>query len=141
MEYTYEGRSTIMDTFLASYIETAFWSSTDENGTPLDSSESIDCELTDEARAQMQTDCEAFEKQSDILFETYRNLPGNSTARNYSERRELVAHDFWLTRNGHGAGFWDRDYPEPLATQLTDLAHSFGECYLYLGDDGKLHLD
>ena len=52
-----------------------------------------------------------------------------------------IAHDFWLTRNRHGAGFWDGDYPEPEATQLTDLAHTFGECHLYVGDDNKLYLD
>jgi len=23
-----------------------------------------------------------------------------------------AGHDFWLTRNGHGAGFWDGDWPE-----------------------------
>lgn len=51
-----------------------------------------------------------------------------------------VAHDFWLTRNHHGAGFWDGDYPEPIATQLTNLAHGFGECNLYVGDDGLIYL-
>lgn len=25
---------------------------------------------------------------------------------------EQAAHDFWLSRNGHGTGFWDRDPPE-----------------------------
>lgn len=25
---------------------------------------------------------------------------------------EQVGPDFWLTRNGHGAGFWDRGRPE-----------------------------
>jgi|TARA_R110000744_G_scaffold366338_1_gene475354 hypothetical protein len=23
---------------------------------------------------------------------------------------ERIGHDFWLTRNGHGAGFWDGDW-------------------------------
>ena len=40
-----------------------------------------------------------------------------------------VAHDFWLTRNHHGAGFWDR--PEiyggkDSAERLTEIAQSFG---------------
>jgi hypothetical protein len=51
-----------------------------------------------------------------------------------------VAHDFWLTRNHHGAGFWDGDYPEPLGKQLTELAHSYGECELYVGDDSKIYI-
>lgn len=38
-----------------------------------------------------------------------------------------AARDFWYTRNGHGCGFWDGDWDEPLATRLTDLAHGYGE--------------
>jgi hypothetical protein len=132
-----------MDKFLASYIETALWSSTDgtEEGTPLDDSKYSDTELAEETLATMKKDCELFELRSDILFEAYRNTQdGDGTTGNYSERRERVAHDFWLTRNRHGAGFWDGDYPEPLGRQLTDLAQGFSECYLYIGDDGKFYL-
>lgn len=35
-------------------------------------------------------------------------------------------HDFWLTRNGHGAGFWDRGYGD-AGDRLTEAAHTFGE--------------
>lgn len=47
---------------------------------------------------------------------------------------EQVGHDFWLTRNHHGAGFWDR--PEVYggkdnAEKLTESAHSFGERYVF----------
>lgn len=52
---------------------------------------------------------------------------------------EYAAHDFWLTRNGHGAGFWDGAWTEPVATELTDAAHAFGSCDLDLGDDGKIY--
>lgn len=48
---------------------------------------------------------------------------------------EHVGHDFWLTRNRHGAGFWDGDLPDALGKRLTDAAHAYGECGLYLGDD------
>lgn len=54
-----------------------------------------------------------------------------------------VGHDFWLTRNGHGAGFWDRFMAEPAASygrHLTDKAKPYGESYLYAGDDGRLYL-
>jgi hypothetical protein len=46
-------------------------------------------------------------------------------------------HDFWLTRNGHGAGFWDGDWPEPHAAALTNLAHAFGEVNPYWDDEEK----
>ena len=55
------------------------------------------------------------------------------------DRLEQAGHDFWLNRNGHGAGFWDGDWPEPLATRLDELSKSFGECGLYLGDDDLIH--
>jgi hypothetical protein len=51
-----------------------------------------------------------------------------------------IGHDLWLTRNWHGSGFWDGDYPQPLGDQLTDIAHSMGEQLLYVGDDGLLYL-
>ena len=35
-----------------------------------------------------------------------------------------AGHDFWLTRNGHGAGFWDRGRKDGDA--LTEIAKSFG---------------
>src|SRR6056300_403211 len=41
-------------------------------------------------------------------------------------RLDEVGHDFWLTRNRHGAGFWDGDWADDGDT-LTELAHSFGE--------------
>ena len=96
------------DSFLASYIETALWSSTDDKGTPLDR---LDLELADETREQMRLDCESFETKVRTLLEPLDM-----------------------------SGFWDGDYPEELGEQLTDLAHSFGECTLYIGDDGKLYL-
>ncbi len=44
---------------------------------------------------------------------------------------EQAAHDFWLSRNGHGAGFWDRDPAEYggeyNAKRLQAWAESFGE--------------
>lgn len=46
---------------------------------------------------------------------------------------------FWLTRCGHGCGFWDGDWSEPAATILTDAAHAFGNVDLYVGDDGKIY--
>ena len=43
--------------------------------------------------------------------------------------------NFWLTRNRHGAGFWDLGLGE-RGDLLTKWAHSMGELDVYLGDDG-----
>lgn len=40
-----------------------------------------------------------------------------------------VGHDFWLTRNRHGAGFWDRGLGE-RGDYLTAMSHPYGECHL-----------
>lgn len=55
----------------------------------------------------------------------------------FDEQPEQAGHDFYLTRNRHGAGFWDRpDYwPGRLAQELTDIARTFGDFSLCLYDD------
>ncbi len=49
-----------------------------------------------------------------------------------------IGHDFWLTRNGHGAGFWDRDLGE-VGDKLTKIAESFGSVYLYVFKNELYH--
>jgi hypothetical protein len=45
---------------------------------------------------------------------------------------EQAGHDFWLTRNGHGAGFWDRTcYSDTVKDLLTKRAEAFGEVVVY----------
>ena len=56
-----------------------------------------------------------------------------------SENSAIAGQDFWLTRNRHGAGFWDGDWEDGDA--LTQAAHACGERNLILGDDGKLHYE
>lgn len=51
---------------------------------------------------------------------------------------EQFGHDFWLTRNRHGVGFWDRGLGG-LGEQLTHHAHQAGERYTYQGDDALVY--
>jgi len=51
-----------------------------------------------------------------------------------------AGHDFWLTSQGHGAGFWDGDWPK-----YGDMFTKLSKCYpeginITVGDDGKLHI-
>lgn len=61
----------------------------------------------------------------------------------FSDNRDpwdYVAHDFILTRNGHGAGFLDGDWLNPWGEKISKLIRSsFGELEIYLGDDGFLY--
>ncbi len=50
---------------------------------------------------------------------------------------EAAGRDFWLTRNRHGAGFWDGAWEK--GEELTDAAHLYGPRSLMVGDDGKLY--
>lgn len=52
---------------------------------------------------------------------------------------EQVGHDFWLTRNGHGAGFWDRGLGK-IGQELTENCKTYGSCDLYVSDDGHVNI-
>ena len=39
---------------------------------------------------------------------------------------EQIGHDFWLTRQGHGAGFWDRELGE-VGDKLSKICEQFKE--------------
>ncbi len=114
-----------MDDFTRGYIECAFWSSMDDQGgEPLDAHYGID-DLAPETLAKMIADCEKFQLSNADDLAPFR--------------LDQTGHDFWLTRNRHGAGFWDGDYPEDIGQRLTDSSHSYGSCDLYVGDDGKIY--
>lgn len=113
-----------MDKFLEQYIETALWSSVDESGNPLDDNYGPE-DLTTEAIASMKADCDDFRNTQAALLEGIDD--------------EQAAHDFWLTRNRHGAGFWDRGLGE-IGQRLTDAASVYGSSDIYIGDDGKLYV-
>jgi len=42
--------------------------------------------------------------------------------------------DFWLTRNGHGAGFWDGDWPKYECERFIEIAEAFGSVEPILTD-------
>ncbi len=120
------------------YMVTALWSSTDncreDGGDPMDQNYGIE-DIAPETRKTMKRDCAAFlNKNFDAIF-----CDGAPVSNDGSGTIGMAGHDFWLTRSGHGAGFWDGDWPEPQATQLTASAKTFGRVDLYVGDDGKLY--
>lgn len=108
-----------MDTATQQYLETARWAEKDDERDDWDN-----LEWSREATAQAEREVKSFlEKCGDLI-----------DGANITQ----VAHDFWLTRNRHGAGFWDGDWPEN-GDKLTKLAHSFGELAVYVGDDNLLY--
>lgn len=126
-----------MNAFLRAYIQTALWSSTGGNDQPLDRDYS-ESDLAPETLAKMSADCTKFETDNAELITNAIATGLVKCGPDFNEW-ERAAHDFWLTRNGHGAGFWDGNWPEPFAQQLTDRAHAFGSFDLYVGDDGRIY--
>lgn len=54
---------------------------------------------------------------------------------------DLIGHDLWLTRNGHGTGFWDRGYNEKIEDLLVHLCEILGNADIYIGNDNKVYID
>tara|TARA_R100001082_G_scaffold96242_1_gene63730 strand:- start:9 stop:362 length:354 start_codon:yes stop_codon:yes gene_type:complete len=115
-----------INSFLEQYLATALWSSIDENDDPFDDNYSID-DFSEEALKQADKDCGLFIKKAGDLLDGFDDTD--------------IAHDFWLTRNGHGAGFWDGDYPDDIGDKLTEIADEFRELHIYVADDGKLYFE
>ncbi len=116
-----------LDEFVTAYATCALWSSTDnsdeQGGEPLDRHHDVD-DIAPETMASMVADCKAF-----------RELAGDLLA---GLDESQCGHDFWLTRNGHGTGFWDRGLGA-VGAALTKHCKSFGGVDLYVGDDDKIH--
>jgi hypothetical protein len=107
-----------VSSMVRSYLETAEW-----------------CGLDDEQRkafenaAAPEWTTESIERASVECNDFLSYCAGQGIQTSALDDRDLGFH-FWLTHNRHGAGFWDGDYPEPLGQQLTDAAHTFGECWV-----------
>lgn len=119
--------------FTHGYFTAALWSSVDNDGTPLDDGRDVS-DIAPGARARMEKDCAAFYENWHPLWD---EAPDGA---DYSVD-ERAGHDFWLTRNGHGAGFWDRPevYGEENARRLTDASKASGSCDLIVGDDDLVY--
>tara|TARA_R100000458_G_C8087084_1_gene119371 strand:- start:85 stop:477 length:393 start_codon:yes stop_codon:yes gene_type:complete len=98
----------------------------------------LDYEPSQELKDRIGKDWDSFIDQAlEMGFDPDNDRIGAYSS-NESDVWDLAAHDFILTRNGHGAGFWDGGWSEPIATKLTDLCKKFGEIEVYLSDDGLL---
>jgi hypothetical protein len=112
-----------IQTITQSYIECALWLTCDDAGNPVDTGV---CDVSAELAEDMESDVADF-----LAYLEANNIPHDEWT------DEQLGHDLWLTRNGHGAGFWDRGLPQGEA--LTAAAKTFGPVELYVGDDGNLY--
>lgn len=124
-----------LDRFVDAYIECALWSSThcNEEGDDCVTLDETEGDLSDQARAAMETDCRDFLASDRVLELVLLAMDADPKFTISS-----AGHDFWLTRVGHGAGFWDRGLGW-IGDGLTKAAKSAGSRDLYLGDDGDIY--
>jgi hypothetical protein len=125
-----------IDTFTNAYIEAALFSSTDESrddgGDPMDDNYTVD-DIAPATLAKMAEDCRLFQSMFSEFIQDDVSLAG---------------YHFWMTRNGHGTGFWNGMWDQPydllpehatVGDYLTAMCKPFGEFDLYVGDDGMIH--
>jgi hypothetical protein len=126
---------------LAQYVATALWSTNADHLDPegTGSAGSLEDHFGPEDIAP-----EALESMRADLLSFVENVDPQALAFWEAELGAgQVGQDFWLTRNGHGAGFWDRfgaGVGQAFGRHLTDESKPYGESYLYAGDNGKVHV-
>lgn len=118
-----------VDRVLDAYVEAALFAETDEDGRPLDRDFSTR-DFTGVARTRMMHDVVTFLNQARAEGVTWSAAHDAHLGRGNVE--DQIGHDFWLTRNGHGAGFRDGDWSEPIAGLLHGIAKRMGEVSLYV---------
>lgn len=91
-----------------------------------------DDSLTDEARATIERDCRDFVAAN--IFDLM--VCGLDSSQ--------CGHDFALTRNRHGAGFWDRKHrgvaEDAALDRLTEASHAHGTQDFIVGRDGSVEI-
>jgi hypothetical protein len=116
------------DKILNGYLEALLWAESDGED-PLDknySTADLSSELVEKSKKDIEKFVAAVKKDGVDLSQ-------------YDP--EQIGHDLLLTRNGHGAGFWDGDYEEPDESFFDKAAKELGERQPYVGDDGKIYTD
>jgi hypothetical protein len=113
--FTEESKHNI-DEIVKHYLMAALWSTLHNDDEYLDHYYSLS-DISEETKEKARRDVERFMKEADPYI-------GDEAS------NDQIGHDFFLTRNGHGAGFWDRDFYLDK-DKLTEIAKSFGEINFY----------
>lgn len=133
-----------LDTFTRHYLIAALWSTNDESteagGEPMDKNYSLE-DIAPQAVQKAYDDCLHFQINcAHYLKRAYQIYTDSGLAAHpdAGSPEACAGHDFWLTRNGHGVGFWDRGMGQ-VGDDLTRACGTYGEVNLYVGDNGKIY--
>lgn len=135
MEGKHEPDFRALDDFTQGYVEALFWTQGGDEESELGDTGFMDMSPMSILKAKQ--DCARFQQTAKTLLAQAYGKP-ISGGKEYDAAH--AGHDFWLTRNGHGVGFWDRGFENALGEALSDVAEAFGGSDAHLGDDGKVYL-
>jgi hypothetical protein len=82
-------------------------------------------------------DQEAIKHADHICFDFLGEFQPKLSSLEDDSCREQAGYDLWLTRNRHGAGFWDGDWPEPFATEATVRSRTYGSAYAWFDAESE----
>lgn len=104
-----------IDDMVEGYLETQLWAQHDDRdpdgGITLDANYDRD-DVADEYVEKIRDEFAALVLEHTLAVRMYLRDRSSGS----------FGHDFYLTREGHGAGFWDRGLRRDLGTFLTDIA-------------------
>ena len=122
-----------IQTITQHYLIAALWSTVDyETGDHLDDNYSLS-DVSSNLQQSTEKDVKLFIELSQPIFDKYKSVVDE-----FYINDEQIGHDLLLTRNGHGAGFWDRSWGN-LGDELTSLVNGhFKEVNLFVNDDTGL---
>lgn len=124
-----------VEKILVGYLDAVVFTGV-EHDLPEGSDFSGDMEFSEGARSEAHKACEKFYLAAGADLGAFVDLyPSRVSAEH--DPWEAIGHDLWLTRNGHGVGFWDRNMGrvgQRLAA-LCGYGKPFGPVDAYLGDD------
>jgi hypothetical protein len=112
------------------YINAMLFAETDTDGLPLDANynaSDLPPQTTAKCREDVATFLE-FVRRDPVMLEDVEAEP------------ERAGYDLWMTKNGHGVGFWDDARWPRSATPLTRLAQCLGQADVYVGDDDLIYI-
>ena len=108
---------------LNSYLETAIWAEeSDENDLQGKTIQEIDKNSKANSAIEIYQFLQKAQQEASDELNTYDE--------------EAIGHNLWLSRNGHGAGFFDDNNDK-----LQNLARNMKPVDIYLGNDNKVYID
>lgn len=114
-----------MDAVTQAYLECALWSSADDEDIVSCNRDFVISDFPTDVVDAAKADVKSFKEQAGAFTEGLTDSD--------------IGHNLWLTRNGHGTGFWDRGYKHGDA--LADIARGMGERHVFVDDSGELNIE